>query len=296
MMMEQDPVVRMVGTELLDRVAAVAELARPDLVFGAGLFVVAGEILALGQLPAAGTALLGFLTGLFVSGSANIFNDYFDREVDRVNRPDRPLPSGRVSAAELWGLFVAFAVAGLASSALLGPAVLALAAAVWGVALFYNVRLKEAGFLGNLAVAFCVSMTVVLGGLAAGAVNGLVVTFAALAFLFDLGEEIASDAMDVEGDSVRSSRSIAATAGRAQALRVSGVAFALFVALTFLPYAAGWLGPVYLACAAVAGLCMSYLAARLVRSATIAEGRVFVRRLYLAWGGFVVLFVLASLL
>ena len=296
MMTQQDPVVRVAGTGPLDRARTVAELARADLVLGAGLFVVAGEILALGQLPAAGTALLGFLAGLFVSGSANISNDYFDREVDRVNRPDRPLPSGRVSVAELWALFVAFAVTGLASAALLGPAVLALAAAVWGVALLYNVRLKEAGLLGNLAVAFYVSMTVVLGGLAAGAVNGLVVTFAALAFLFDLGEEIASDAMDVEGDSIRSSRSIAATVGRAKALRISGVAFALFVALTFLPYAAGWLGPVYLACAAVAGLCMSYLAARLVRSATIAEGRVFVRRLYLAWGGFVVLFVLASLL
>ena len=296
MMTQQDPVVRVAGTGPLDRARTVAELARADLVLGAGLFVVAGEILALGQLPAAGTALLGFLTGLFVSGSANISNDYFDREVDRVNRPDRPLPSGRVSVAELWALFFIFAVAGLASAALLGPAVLALAAMVWGVALLYNVRLKEAGFLGNLAVAFCVSMTVVLGGLAAGAVNGLVVTFAALAFLFDLGEEIASDAMDVEGDSIRSSRSIAATVGRAKALRISGVAFALFVALTFLPYAAGWLGPVYLGCAAVAGLCMAYLAARLVRSATIAEGRVFVRRLYLVWGGFVVLFVLASLL
>ena len=296
MMMEQDPVVRVAGPGLLDRARAGAELARADLVLGAGLFVVAGEILALGQLPAAGTALLGFLAGLFVSGSANISNDYFDREVDRVNRSDRPLPSGRVSVAELWALFVAFAVTGLAFAALLGPAVLALAAAVWGVALLYNVRLKETGLLGNLAVAFCVSMTVVLGGLAAGAVNGLVVTFAALAFLFDLGEEIASDAMDVEGNSIRSSRSIAATVGRAKALRISGVAFALFVALTFLPYAAGWLGPVYLACAAVAGLCMADLAARLVRSATIAEGRVFVRRLYLVWGGFVVLFVLASLL
>jgi geranylgeranylglycerol-phosphate geranylgeranyltransferase len=102
---------------------------------------------------------------------------------------------------------------GLASAALLGPTVLALAAAVWGVALLYNVRLKEAGLFGSQVVAFCVSMTVIFGGAAAGAVNGLVLTFGALAFLFDLGEEIASNAMDVEGDSLRSSRSIAARSG-----------------------------------------------------------------------------------
>jgi geranylgeranylglycerol-phosphate geranylgeranyltransferase len=240
--------------------------------------------------------MLGFLTGFFVSGSANIANDYFDREVDRVNRPDRPLPSGRVSLPGLAALVLAFTAAGLAAAALLGPAVLALAGVVWGVALLYNVRLKELGFPGNLAVAFCVSMTVVLSGLATGAVNGLVATFAALAFLFDLGEEIASDAMDVEGDRLRSSRSIAARSGRTVALRLSGVAFSLFIALTFLPYVAGWLGPAYLLCAAAAGLVMGWLAARLVRSATIAEGRVQVRRLYLAWGLVVVVFVGSSLL
>ncbi len=284
-------------SEILDKVRVVSELVRTDVVFGAGIFVVAGEILALGRLPSGEMALLGFLTGFFVSGSANISNDYFDRDVDRVNRPDRPLPSGRVSVADLRALFLVFAAVGLTSAALLGPAVLTLAAAVWGVALLYNVRLKEIGLVGNLAVAFCVSMTIVIGGTAVGAaVNGLVLTFGALAFLFDLGEEIASDAMDVEGDSLRSSGSIAARSGRAQALRLSGVAFALFIALTFLPFLAGWLGPVYLACAAAAAVVMAYFAARLVTSRTIAEGRVLVRRMYLVWGVFVVVFVLASLL
>ena len=280
----------------LDRIRAAAELARPDLVLGAGIFVVAGEVLALGHLPPPATALLGFLAGLFVSGSANIANDYFDRDVDRVNRPDRPLPSGRISVAGLWALFLVFAGAGLASAALLGPAVLVLAAVAWAVALLYNIRLKEMGLLGNLAVAFCVSMTVVLGGAAAGMVNGLVLTFAALAFLFDLGEEIASDTMDIEGDALRSGRSIAAKRGRAHALRLSGGVFVLFIALLFLPFLAGWLGPVYFACAAAAGLVMAYLVSQLVRSATIAEGRVLVRRLYLAWGAVMVVFVLASLL
>ena len=270
------------GSRVPDKICAASELVRIEL--------------ALGHLPPPATALLGFLAGFFVSGSANIANDYFDRDVDRVNRPDRPLPSGRISVAELRALFLVFSAAGLASAALLGPAVLALAAAVWAVALLYNIRLKEFGILGNLAVAFCVSMTVVIGGAATGTVDGLVLTFAALAFLFDLGEEIASDAMDVEGDSLRSGRSIAARHGRAHALRIAGVAFAFFVGLLFLPFLAGWLGPVYLVVAAAAGLVMAYLAVRLVRSATIDEGRALGRRLYLAWGAVVIVFVVAGLL
>ena len=178
---------------------AILDLVRADLVFGAGIFVVAGEILGLGALPSLQAALLGFLTGLFTSGSANISNDYFDREVDRINQPGRPLPSGRVSVAEIWTLSLIFAAVGLAAATLLGPRVLTLAAAAWAVALLYNVKLKEMGLLGNLSVAFCVSMTVILGGTIVGAINGIVLTFAALAFLFDLGEEIASDAMDVKG-------------------------------------------------------------------------------------------------
>jgi 4-hydroxybenzoate polyprenyltransferase len=78
----------------LGKVRAASELVGLDLVLGAGIFVVAGEVLSLGHLPHPGIALLGFMTGFFVSGSANISNDYFDRDVDSVNRPDRPLPSG----------------------------------------------------------------------------------------------------------------------------------------------------------------------------------------------------------
>ena len=146
-------------------------------------------------------ALLGFLTGFFISGSANISNDYFDRDVDRINQPKRPLPSGRISVAQLWTLFFLFAALGLSAATLLGSLVLVLAAAAWGIALLYNMKFKEMGLFGNLTVAFCVAMTVIIGGATIGVINGIVLTFAALAFLFDLGEEIASDAMDVIGDS-----------------------------------------------------------------------------------------------
>lgn len=105
--------------------------------------MVAGEILGLGALPSLQAALLGFLVGFFTSGSANISNDYFDREVDRINQPGRPLPSGRVSVAELWTLSLIFAAVGLAAATLLGPRVLALAAAAWAVALLYNVKLRR---------------------------------------------------------------------------------------------------------------------------------------------------------
>ena len=120
------------------------------------------------------------------------------------------------------------------------------AAAAWGMALLYNMKFKEMGLFGNLTVALCVSLTVIIGGATVGVVNGVVLTFAALAFLFDLGEEIASDAMDVIGDSLRSSKSIAKRKSRTYALRLSVMIFIIFIILSFLPFLMGWLGYVYL--------------------------------------------------
>lgn len=278
------------GTKL----RAYAELIRLDLALGAGFFLVAGEILAIGR-PPAGIVFFGFFALFFIAGAANISNDYFDREVDRINLPSRPLPSGRISARELLALFLLFTVAGLASAAFQGPVVLAVVLLFFGISLLYNAKLKEYGFAGNLVVAACLAMMFVTGGLAAGAINGVVLTFAALAFFFDLGEEIASDAMDVEGDRARSSESLATRWGRDRAMSLAGLMYGIFFVLTPLPFLAGWLGYDYLFLVAIMDLFMIASAVDLLRSRVIDEGRARIRQLYLAWGIFVIVFAVTRI-
>lgn len=278
------------------KIRASAELVRLDLALGAGLFLVAGEILAIGGVPPFHQALLGFFTLFFISGSANISNDYFDQEVDRINLPSRPLPSGRISVRALWALFLLFTAAGLTTAALLGPPVLALVSLLWAIAFLYNMRLKESGLFGNLIVAACLGMIFILAGVLAGTLNGVLLTFAALAFFFDLGEEIASDALDASGDRVRSSASLAERWGRDRAMRLSGLIFGVFVLLTLLPLLMGWLGYDYLLLVALTDLWMIVCSRDLVRCRTIEEGRVQVRRLYLGWGLFVFVFAITRVL
>jgi geranylgeranylglycerol-phosphate geranylgeranyltransferase len=281
-----------IGTKL----RAFSELIRMDLALGAGSFLVAGEILAVGGLPPFDQVLFGFLTLFFIAGSANISNDYFDREVDRINLPGRPLPSGRITVTELWVLFFVFTTAGLASAAFLGPLVLGVVLALWGISLLYNMNLKEYGLSGNLIVASCLGMMFVTGGIIAGTINGVVLTFAALAFFFDLGEEIASDAMDVKGDRVRSSESLAKRWGKDRAMKMAGLMYGIFFMLTLLPFLTGWLGYDYLFLIAITDLVMISCSLTLVRSRTIEEGRLQIRRLYLAWGLFVIVFAVTRIL
>lgn len=284
------------ASNVATKLSACAKLIRLDLAFGAGAFLVAGEIFATGGLPPASRMVLGFVTLFFISGSANISNDYFDREVDAINLPSRPLPSGRITVRGLWALFLVCAIAGLAAAALLGPVVLAIVAALWVLSLLYNMKLKEYGLFGNVIVATCLGMIFIVAGIIAGAVNGVVLTFAALAFFFDLGEEIASDALDVKGDSLRSSRSIAKRYGKRAAMKAAGLMYAIFFLLTLLPFPAGWLSYGYLLPAAVMDIFMIRCVLALVRSTDDGEGRRQVIRLYLAWGVFVIVFAATRIL
>jgi chlorophyll synthase len=97
------------------------------------------------------------LAGPMVCGASQVVNDWFDRHVDAINEPDRPIPSGRVPGA--WALYFAilWSLLALALGSVLGPWVLG--ATVLGLALAWAysappLRLKLNGWWGNTAVGF----------------------------------------------------------------------------------------------------------------------------------------------
>jgi len=109
---------------------------------GKGLIIFAGVLLA----------------GPLVCATSQAVNDWYDRHVDAINEPDRPIPSGRIPGR--WGLYIAFGWTGLSLivATALGP--WGFAAAVIGLALAWAysappVRLKRNGWWGNSAVAIC---------------------------------------------------------------------------------------------------------------------------------------------
>ncbi|TEU11579.1 prenyltransferase, partial [Candidatus Bathyarchaeota archaeon] len=63
-----------------------------------GVAVLVGTAIGggIGLLSSARELLLAFLTGFFMTGSAFAVNDYYDREIDAINEPGRPIPSGAV--------------------------------------------------------------------------------------------------------------------------------------------------------------------------------------------------------
>jgi geranylgeranylglycerol-phosphate geranylgeranyltransferase len=243
---------------------------------------VLGEIVALGGFPPLREAFLGFVCGFFISASAIVLNDYFDLEVDRVNSPDRPLPAGLMTPADAIWLTVVTGVIGLAAALLLSIPAFLLCAFFWSIGCLYNWKFKEAGLVGNLMVSANVGFTFILGGMAVGQPwNGIVWCFALMAFFIDLGEEIAGDAMDIEGDKKRGSRSIAILKGREFALRISRVLFSLVLLISWIPFRAGWMGTSYLILIVITDALIVVFTIRLMQSRTSEEGRKAMRGIYL---------------
>ena len=147
----------------------------------------------------------------------------------------------------------------------------------------YNWKLKEKGLVGNLFVSSSVAVTIILGGIVVGSPwNKAVMIFSMMLFVFDLGEEIAADAMDIEGDKKRNIKSIAILIGRKKALYISFLLFIIFIVLSFLPVIFNLFGVSYLFVISLTNIMILFWGIKLIKYQTIKEGRIYIRRLYLS--------------
>jgi len=113
-------------------------------------------------VPCAAASLLMYCAGL-------LWNDYFDRHRDRLERPERPIPSGAIRPMAALAAGVAAMVGGLAAAMLAGPAALAVAALLALAVLGYNLGLKRLRGLGPLTMGLCRGLSLLLGAAAIGA-------------------------------------------------------------------------------------------------------------------------------
>ncbi|WP_412080888.1 SCO3242 family prenyltransferase [Streptomyces sp. MCL20-2] len=146
-----------------ERLRAWAELLRVSALFSVPGDALAGAA-AVGRGPGRGTALaIGASLCLYEAGMA--LNDWADREEDAVDRPHRPIPSGRISPAAALGAAGVLTAAGLALAARAGRPALTvatgLAATVWA----YDLRLKHTK-AGPAAMAAARSLDLLLGATA----------------------------------------------------------------------------------------------------------------------------------
>ncbi|MCK9425448.1 MAG: geranylgeranylglycerol-phosphate geranylgeranyltransferase [Ignavibacteriaceae bacterium] len=143
--------------------------------------------------------LFASFAAAFIAASANIINDYFDIEIDKINRPERILVSGKMQLKTafilysffiLGGIVLSIFVNGLALLIILGSAILTF---------YYSYKLKKIPLLGNTVVAFMTGLAFLFGGVAVGNIGSAVFPFI-FAFTINFMREVVKDMEDAEGD------------------------------------------------------------------------------------------------
>ena len=193
----------------------------------------------------ANTQLLLVSIAAFVLLSAgNAINDYCDYEIDRINRPRRPLPSGRIRRTGALIFAILLIVIGIWLGILINKNAIGFAILVSIALASYAFWLKRMPLIGNLVVSGLTGVTFVAGGIAIDSVQGTLVP-AIFAFLFTTAREIVKDLEDTEGDLKNNVKTLAIHNPQL-AVKIAIGFMASVILFSPIPYLFGWYSWSYL--------------------------------------------------
>ncbi|MBE6501400.1 MAG: geranylgeranylglycerol-phosphate geranylgeranyltransferase [Methanobrevibacter thaueri] len=217
--------------------------------------------------------VLAMIAVFFETAAGNVINDYFDYNIDLVNKPERPIPSGRISLKNgrnyAYLLFLAGTICGFLISYLTGnwiPFAIVLIADV--VLYLYAYKLKATPLIGNLAVGFMTGFGFVFGGFTINNPD-IVMTSIFLgffAFVMTTAREIIKDIEDVEGDKKDGARTLPILIGKKTPAILATVLIIIDCALCPLLYIYHIFGVLYLVVIAIAVIIFLYSAILIMKS------------------------------
>ena len=213
------------------------EILRPHNCLMAAVAVVVGAAIA-SQEPLAPLIALAGLIVFLICGAGNAINDYFDFEIDRINNPSRPLPSGMMPLSFAHVYSLALFALGTALSVFINPLALLLAAFNSLLLYLYAMKIKKRGGIGkNFTVSYLVASPFLFGGIAVGEplVTLLLVLLAGLA---NTSREIIKDIQDYGGDKAFIA-TLPSKIGIENAAKLASLVLFLTIATSPLPYFLG---------------------------------------------------------
>lgn len=189
--------------------------------------------------------LLACFSGGVITAAANSINDYFDIEIDRVNKPQRPLPSGKLKPVAVRNFAVLLFCIGPLLGGFINMTAFAIAMSASVLLFFYSSYFKRTVLWGNFIVSYFSALAFIYGGVAVGRVKITVIP-AAFAFFFHFGREILKDIEDMEGDRLENANTFPVRFGLSSSRWLISLIFLLLICLTFLPYIYHVFGKIYL--------------------------------------------------
>ena len=217
--------------------------------------------------------VLAMAAVFFETAAGNVINDYFDYNIDLINKPERPIPSGRISLKNgrnyAYLLFLAGTVCGFLISYMTNnwiPFIIVLIADV--VLYLYAYKLKATPLIGNLAVGFMTGFGFVFGGFCINNPNIIMTSIflGFFAFVMTTAREIIKDIEDVEGDKKDGARTLPILIGKKKPAILATILIIVDCALCPLLYMYHIFGILYLVIIAIAVIIFIYSAILILKS------------------------------
>ena len=228
----------------LDTFKAVIVLARPVNVIIAILSVFIAAFIT-GTLQPFQNVVLACLSTALIFAGANTINDYYDFRIDRINKPNRPLPSGILDREKALLISIIEYSAGILVGLAISTSMFLMATIFSVLSLFYSAYLKGTVLWGNLAVSLSTSAVFIYGGMAVKKPAQTIIP-AIFAFFYHFGREIIKDIQDLKGDTQYAATTFPAKFGITNSVKLIWINFFILIFLTLIPFWKQWYGIYYL--------------------------------------------------
>lgn len=246
------------------------EILRPgNAIMGAIAIILVAIIDKTFNIP----VILAMLAVFFETAAGNVINDYFDYNIDLINKPERPIPSGRISITNgrnyAYLLFILGTICGFLISYLTSNWIPFMIVLISDVILYlYAYKLKTTPLIGNLTVAFMTGFGFVFGGYSIN--NPSIITTSIFlgffAFVMTAARELAKDIEDMEGDKAEGAKTLPILYGTKITAVLSAILIVIDCALCPLLYFNHIFGIYYLIVISIAVLIFIYSAILIIKN------------------------------
>ncbi len=206
--------------------------------------VVVAVIICSGLLSINIIVLIAAAAASLTAAAGNVINDIWDYEADSINKPGRPLPSGRVSKKAALNLYFSLVLISGILAEMLGWVILGIIILSHFLLLIYSIRLKKIPFLGNFVVSFLTGFVFIFGGLIAGNIIAAVIP-AIFAFLINFAREGIKTLEDIPGDKSAGVTTFPQLYGMDFSKKLVSAFLLLLLLFTFVPFLKGYYGIEY---------------------------------------------------
>ena len=219
---------------MFSRIVAIFKLTRIEHSIMLVIAVLAAELIANRTLPSMFIILMSFITPIFISMGSFAINDYFDIDVDRLNkRIDRPLVNKSISLDSASYIAIAsFAIGVIASLFIsIGAFIIAFMFAV--LAFLYSYKLKEMLLIGNMYIGLSMMIPFIYGSYVASyAISYPIIIISLTVFFSGIAREVHGTIRDYKGDRKRGVRSLPTYVGIYGSAIVAAISYLIAIILS----------------------------------------------------------------